>query len=61
MKNMIIDGKRLIELLEFLKAETETETPEDEFTRGCKVGSIAAYGHIIEIVKGSMGGKGAKK
>lgn len=55
MKTSLIDGNKLVELITFMKTETEKEErDEDDFKRGCQVGRISAYTHMIELIEENL-------
>ncbi|VBB08449.1 Hypothetical protein LUCI_3755 [Lucifera butyrica] len=54
MDGNMIDGKKLISILEFLKSESEKEERKDDWNKGYKSGQIAVYEHVIELVQGSI-------
>lgn len=55
MKHSMIDGNKLVELITFMKTELEKEDrDEDDFKRGCHVGRVSAYKHMIELVEANI-------
>jgi hypothetical protein len=52
MKNKQINGEKLVILLTLMKDTVEKEQrSEDNFKRGCQVGRVSAYTHMIELVE----------